>query len=153
MTISRCNCQLLVLAGILVLVVLGGCRRKHWPGPDVVDADAATEFTLSESGLRYKILRRGRGPHPISKSLVRVHYRGTLDNGKVFDETYTMGMSSFFILENVIPGWTEGLQYIGTGGMIDLEVPPELAYGERGSGTRIPPNATIHFRIELIHIE
>lgn len=143
--------SLLLLAGFLVAV--GGCRQNLWPGPDAIDADAATEFTVTSSGLRYKILRRTSGTRPEPDSKVHVHYRGWLADGTVFDSSYDKGMSMTFIVEQTIPGWVEGLQYIGEGGMIELEIPPEIAYGEEGSPPLIPGNATLSFRIELLDVE
>lgn len=145
--------QLFVLASIMTLAAMSGCRKNYWPGPDVIDADAPSEFTETNTGLRYKILRRSSGKRPQLQSKVRVHYRGWLEDDTVFDSSYEMGMSSAFIVEQTILGWNEGLQYIGEGGMIELEVPPELAYGEKGFLPSIPPNATLRFRIELIHVE
>ena len=174
MSFSR-HQRLLVLAGILLLV--GGCRKNYWPGPDVIDADAPSEITQTSSGLRYRILRRTSGKRPKPQSKIRVHYRGWLDdaedqnnngqldegedrnnNGKlddrtVFDSSYEPGLSKVFIVEQTIPGWIEGLQYVGEGGMIELEIPAELAYGEKGSLPLIPANATLLFRIELLHVE
>ena len=142
---------LLLLAGFLVVVA--GCRKNHWPGPDAIDADAATEFTVTSSGLRYKVLRRTSGTRPEPDSKVYVHYRGWLADGTTFDSSYDKGMSMAFIVEQTIPGWVEGLQYIGEGGMIELEIPPDIAYGEKGSPPLIPSNATLSFRIELLHVE
>ena len=143
--------QLLVLVGILLLV--GGCRKNYWPGPDVIDADAPSEFTLTSSGLRYKVLRRTSGQRPKPDSKVYVHYRGWLEDGTVFDSSYNVGMSKAFIVEQTISGWVEGLQYIGEGGMIELEIPAELAYGKEGSPPLIPGNATLSFQIELLHVD
>jgi FKBP-type peptidyl-prolyl cis-trans isomerase FkpA len=142
---------LLLLAGFLVVV--GGCRQNLWPGPDAIDADAPTEFTVTSSGLRYKILRRTAGTRPKPDSKVHVHYRGWLADGTVFDSSYNKGMSMAFIVEQTIPGWVEGLQYIGEGGMIELEIPPDIAYGEKGSPPLIPGNAILSFRIELLDVE
>ncbi len=122
------------------------------PGP--VDADAPQEMTTTESGLKYRIRRKSEGKKPTAENAVRVHYRGTLDNGKIFDSSYgKSGRSIQFPLGGVIKGWTEGLQLIGEGGMIELEIPPELGYGEKGQGSAIPPNATLHFIVELLEIK
>ena len=143
--------HVLLLAGFLLAV--GGCRKNLWPGPDAIDADAPTEFTVSSSGLRYQVLRRTSGARPEPDSKIHVHYRGWLADGTVFDSSYDKGMSMAFIVEQTIPGWVEGLQYIGEGGMIELEIPPEIAYGEKGSPPLIPGNATLTFRIELLDVE
>ncbi len=80
-----------------------------------------------------------------------MHYGGWLDNGTVFDSSYAKGAPVTFSLGEVVAGWREGLQLIGSGGMIELDVPPELGYGSRGQG-RIPPNARLHFLVELIDV-
>lgn len=143
---------LLLVTGVL-LTSGNGCRRSLSLGPEVVDTNAAEEYTESPSGLQYRIRRIGSRVRPDPKSKVRVHYEGWLDDKTVFDSSYQMGMSASFVVDQVIPGWTEGLQYIGEGGMIELTIPPELAYGEKGQSPDIPPNATLHFRIELLKVE
>ena len=153
MSFSKYQC-LLLLASILVLAAGVGCRKNYWPGPDVIDAGALDgEFTETDSGLRYRILRRSSGKRPTAQSKVFVHYRGWLEDETVFNSSYEIGMSSAFVVEQTLLGWSEGLQYIGEGGMIELEIPPELAYGEKGNPPIIPPNETLRFRIELIHVE
>ena len=72
-----------------------------------------------------------------------------LNNGKVFDSSYRRGETIDFPLNQVIKGWTEGLQYVSEGGMLELEIPPDLGYGNRGAGADIPPGATLHFLVEL----
>lgn len=140
----------LFLMVLLVPVALGcGPARK---GPSVVDADAPTEFTQTESGLKYRILRRGEGERPLASSKVVVDYRGWLDNGKTFDQSYNRPEPTEFTLSSVVPGWTEGMQLVREGGMIELEMPPELGYGASGVG-QIPPNSTLHFKVELHDIK
>lgn len=121
------------------------------PGPR--DPDAPEEFTVTRSGLKYRILRRSNGRRPLSYETVTCHYRGWLDDGMEFDSSYKRGTPIPFPLNGVIPAWTEGLQLIGEGGMIELEVPPELGYGAEGMPGSIPPNATLHFIVELIAVE
>lgn len=116
------------------------------PGP--VDADAPEEFTETESGLKYRIRRKSEGAKPGPKDSVRVHYRGWLDGGRVFDSTYGMHAGSFTV-DGVVPGFSEGLQLIGVGGMVELEIPPDIGYGDLGNPPRVPPNATLHFLLEL----
>ncbi len=118
-----------------------------------MDADAPDDFQTTPSGLRYRILRKSDGQKPTGSDNVTVHYRGWLDNGKEFDSSYDRGKPTSFGLGQVVPGWTEGLQLIGVGGMIELWVPPRLGYGTRGSGGDIPPNATLHFVVELERIQ
>jgi FKBP-type peptidyl-prolyl cis-trans isomerase len=121
------------------------------PGPQ--DADAPKEFQATKSGLKYRVLRKGDGEKPKASDKVEVHYKGWLDNGKVFDSSYARDESIEFGLNQVIPGWTEGVQLIGEGGMIELEIPSNLGYGPRGAGGVIPPNATLHFIVELIDVK
>ena len=116
---------------------------------DKVDEDAPKEFTTTESGLKYRILRKTDGKKPTAKNTVKCHYKGWLDNGKEFDSSYTRGEPIEFPLNGVIPGWTEGMQLVGEGGMIELEIPANLGYGARGAGASVPPNATLHFIVEL----
>jgi len=119
--------------------------------PGKADPDAATEFTVTPSGLKYKILRSRDGKHPGPTANVVAHYRGWLDDGTEFDSSYKRGEPTPFPLDGVIKGWTEGLQLIGEGGMIELEIPADLAYGADGR-PGIPPNATLHFIVELIKV-
>ena len=121
-------------------------------GAGTLDGDAPQAFTTTETGLKYRILRRGDGPMPKATNTVEVNYHGWLDNGKVFDSSYKRNESISFPLNRVIPGWTEGMQLVGNGGMIELEIPSELGYGKRGAGSDIPPNATLHFLVELIKV-
>jgi FKBP-type peptidyl-prolyl cis-trans isomerase FkpA len=117
------------------------------PGP--VDPDAPEEFTETPSGLKYRIRRKSDGRKPTAVDSVRVDYHGWLDGGKVFDSSYKRSEPTSFPLSRVIPAWTEGLQLIGEGGMIELDVPPELGYGADGFPPDIPPNARLHFLVEL----
>ncbi|MEX1228959.1 MAG: CocE/NonD family hydrolase [Planctomycetaceae bacterium] len=118
------------------------------------DADAPQEFTTTDSGLKYRILRKSEGKKPTAKDTVEVHYHGWLDNEKVFDSSYDRGESIAFPLSGVIPGWTEGMQLVGEGAMIELEIPSALGYGPRGTpGGPIPGNATLHFLVELLKVK
>lgn len=105
----------------------------------------------SASGLIYKSLKEGTGPSPAVTDKVKVNYRGTLVDGKEFDSSYTTGRPAEFGLNQVIKCWTEGLQKMKVGGKAQLVCPPDLAYGERGSGL-IPANATLIFEVELLEI-
>ncbi len=123
---------------------------KRGTGP--VDSGTSREFQTTQSGLRYRILRASEGRKPQATSSVEVNYRGWLDNGREFDSSYKRGETTSFPLNGVIPAWTEGLQLIGEGGMIELWVPSELGYGARGMPGAIPPNATLHFVVELVTV-
>jgi FKBP-type peptidyl-prolyl cis-trans isomerase len=120
------------------------------PGPD--DPDAPTEFAATGTGLKYRILRNSDGRQPTASDQVRCHYRGWLDDGSEFDSSYGRGEPTEFPLNGVIPGWTEGLQLIGEGGKIELEIPHELGYGTRGYPPVIPGSSRLHFIIELINV-
>jgi FKBP-type peptidyl-prolyl cis-trans isomerase len=108
-------------------------------------------FKTTSSGLKYRILRAGKGRKPNANSKVTCHYKGWLDNGKEFDSSYGKNAASF-ALNGVVKGWTEGLQLIQEGGMIELEVPADLGYGPQGRAPVIPQNATLHFDIELLKV-
>jgi len=121
-------------------------------GAGEMDADAPEEFTRTKSGLYYRILRKSNGRKPRAIEEVSAHYRGWLKNDKQFDSSYERGEPTTFKLNQVVPGWTEGLQLIGVGGMIELEIPPGLGYGAQGRPD-IPPNSTLHFIVELKEIK
>lgn len=110
------------------------------------------EFSETSSGLRYRVLRDGSDRRPASTDIVISHYKGWLDDGTIFDSSYRSGQPIDFPLNQVIPGWTEGLQLIGEGGMIELEIPYTLGYGEQGNPPVIPPRARLHFIVELVQI-
>lgn len=122
-------------------------------GAGKVDKDAPKTLTETKSGLKYRVLRKGDDKKPKSTNKVEVNYHGWLDDGKVFDSSYKANKSISFGLEQVIPGWTEGMQLVGKGGMIELEIPYKLGYGERGYPPDIPPKATLHFLVELIDVK
>jgi FKBP-type peptidyl-prolyl cis-trans isomerase len=106
----------------------------------------------TESGLQYEVIAEGEGPRPGSSDTVQVHYEGTLLDGTVFDSSYERGEPAEFPLDQVIPGWTEGIQLMGVGGQYRLFIPSGLAYGEQGAGNFIPPNSTLIFKVELLDI-
>ena len=121
-------------------------------GAGKIDADAAPTLTSTKSGLKYRILRRGAGKAPRATASVEVNYHGWLANGKVFDSSYQRKESISFPLNRVIAGWTEGMQLVGEGGMIELEIPSALGYGDRGAPPDIPPKTSLHFLVELIAV-
>ena len=105
------------------------------------------------SGLQVTMLKEGTGPSPQRSDTVKVHYRGTLEDGKEFDSSYKRGQPAEFPLARVSPCWTEGLQKIKVGGSARLLCPPGIAYGSRGAGAAVPPNATLNFEVELLDIK
>lgn len=108
--------------------------------------------TTTASGLQYEVLTQGTGAMPKASDMVKVHYHGTLIDGSVFDSSVQRGEPAVFQLDQVIPGWTEGLQLMKTGSKFRLTLPPELAYGEQGVGP-IGANAVLVFEVELLDIE
>jgi FKBP-type peptidyl-prolyl cis-trans isomerase len=110
------------------------------------------EVTTTASGLQYEVIREGKGKKPAATDKVRVHYAGTLVDGTEFDSSYKRGQPAEFGLNQVIRGWTEGLQLMSVGSKYKLYLPGSLAYGERGAGGKIGPNATLIFDVELLEI-
>lgn len=108
---------------------------------------------VTESGLQYEVLEATIGQKPKATDKVRVHYEGTLIDGTVFDSSYKRGESITFGLNQVIKGWTEGLQLMSIGSKYKLYLPYQLAYGERGAGANIPPYSALIFTVELLGIE
>lgn len=116
-------------------------------------APAADPIT-TPSGLIYQSLKEGTGASPAARDTVRVHYRGYFpDTGKEFDSSIARGQPIDFPLNGVIPCWTEGLQKMKAGGKAKLTCPASIAYGSRGAGGVIPPNATLNFDVELISVK
>jgi FKBP-type peptidyl-prolyl cis-trans isomerase len=106
------------------------------------------------SGLQYEIIEAGTGPKPAATDQVKVHYRGTLLDGKEFDSSYRRKAPAVFPVNRVITGWHEALQLVPVGSKWKLYIPPELAYGEKGvPAAAIPPNAMLIFEVELLAIE
>lgn len=105
------------------------------------------------SGLQYQVLREGNGRRPAAADQVECHYEGTLVNGQVFDSSYRRGETATFGLNQVIKGWTEGLQLMQEGAKYRFFIPYNLAYGERGAGQSIPPYAALIFDVELVKVK
>lgn len=107
---------------------------------------------VTDSGLQYKVIVMGDGDKPAATDTVTVHYRGTLLNGEEFDSSYSRNEPTTFQLNQVIPGWTEGVQLMPVGSKFQFFIPPDLAYGPNGGGP-IGPNATLIFEVELLGVE
>ena len=118
-----------------------------------VSVAAAQTITKTKTGLIFESLKEGKGEAPSATDVVRVHYRGTFPDGREFDSSYKRNEPTEFPLNRVIPCWTEGVQMMKPGGKARLTCPPGIAYGERGAGGVIPPNATLHFEIELLSVK
>ena len=106
----------------------------------------------TESGLQYEVIKMGKGAKPTATDKVKVHYHGTLTDGTVFDSSVDRGEPITFALNQVIPGWTEGVQLMPVGSKFRFYIPQELGYGARQAGS-IPPYSTLIFEVELLGIE
>jgi FKBP-type peptidyl-prolyl cis-trans isomerase FklB len=109
--------------------------------------------TTTNSGLQYKSLVTGDGAKPKASDTVKVHYKGTLTDGTVFDSSYDRGEPAVFPVTGVISGWVEALQLMSVGDKFELTIPSNLAYGANGSGPVLGPDATLVFEVELLGIE
>ena len=148
---------------VLILLVIWGIRlatnnKKMAEDNKSKAKDFWTENASKEgveqtrSGLQYLVLEEGSGNTPAATDMVKVHYHGTLLDGSVFDSSVDRGQPISFGLNQVIPGWTEGLQLMKEGGKTRLFIPSELAYGDRAAGT-IPPGSLLIFDVELIEVQ
>ena len=138
------------------LLLLSACSDPCAESLDqaFLDREAAQDGAIrTESGLIYRELKEGWCPQPGPKSRVTVHYKGMFPDGTVFDSSYERGHPSTLSLKMVIPGWTEGLQMMKGGAKARLVIPPDLAYGKKGSKDKIPPCSTLVFEIELYEIK
>ena len=120
--------------------------------PAIAAAAKETGAVVTPSGLVYRSLKDGSGASPTAADTVKVHYRGTFPDGREFDSSYKRNEPTQFPLGGVIPCWTEGVQRMKVGGKARLTCPAAIAYGTRGAGGTIPPNATLHFEVELLEI-
>lgn len=123
-------------------------------GEEFLAANAKREgVKVTASGLQYEVLEATLGQKPKATDTVKVHYEGTLIDGTVFDSSYRRGEPISFGLNQVIKGWTEGLQLMSIGSKYKLFIPYELGYGAQGAGQSIPPYAALIFTVELLGIE
>lgn len=123
-------------------------------GAAFLESNAKLEdVTVTESGLQYTVITEADGAKPKATDTVTVHYRGTLLDGTEFDSSYSRGEPATFALNQVIPGWTEGVQLMGIGNKFKFVIPYQLAYGERGAGNSIGPFETLIFEVELLEIK
>jgi len=137
----------------LALSALLASASPGWAADAVAQA-AAKEAgaVVTPSGLVYRSLKDGTGASPKATDMVKVHYRGTFPDGREFDSSYKRNEPAEFPLNGVIACWTEGVQRMKVGGKAKLTCPAAIAYGARGAGSAIPPNATILFEVELLAI-
>lgn len=138
-----------LLSSLLMLSCLGAAQAQTGTAPA---GPAPSVDVTTGSGLVYRVLAEGTGVSPRATDSVTVHYRGTLADGTEFDSSYRRGQPATFPLNGVIRCWTEGVQRMKVGGKSRLTCPPQIAYGSRGAGNVIPPNATLTFEVELLSI-
>jgi FKBP-type peptidyl-prolyl cis-trans isomerase FkpA len=132
-------------------LALAPAARAADPGAEFAQKAAKEKgAVLTATGLVYKPIVEGTGAKPAATSTVKVKYKGTFPDGKVFDQSTS---PITFPLNGVIKCWTEGLQLMKVGGKAQLVCPPSIAYGSRGAGSAVPPNATLVFEVELIAIQ
>jgi FKBP-type peptidyl-prolyl cis-trans isomerase FklB len=128
-------------------------EKNKKAGDDFLAANAKREGVVSlPSGLQYKIVTPGEGRNPTDEDMVVCNYRGTLLDGKEFDSSYGRAPATFGV-KDVIPGFREAVKLMSVGAKWQVYIPSNLAYGERGAGNAIEPNATLVFEIELISIQ
>ncbi len=144
----------LVAALVLAAASLSNVSAQTPNTPDATLAAAAKEAgaKVTASGLVIRMLKDGTGAQPSASSTVKVHYKGTFPDGKEFDSSYKRGEPIEFGLNRVIPCWTEGVALMKVGGSAKLTCPSAIAYGSRGAGGVIPPNATLVFEVELLAV-
>ena len=137
---------------ILALLLLSA-SISAWAQSDVLKAAAKEPgAAVTDSGLVYRSLQEGKGTSPSASDSVKVHYKGMFPDGREFDSSYSRNEPAEFRLNRVIKCWTEGVQKMKVGGKAKLTCPPGIAYGERGAGGVIPPNAVLVFEVELLDV-
>ncbi|MBN8509374.1 MAG: FKBP-type peptidyl-prolyl cis-trans isomerase [Burkholderiales bacterium] len=140
------------LAAAFSLLAAAALTPAHAQSDAAATAAKEAGAVVTGSGLVFRSLQDGSGPKPAAADTVRVHYRGTFPDGREFDSSFKRGQPAEFPLNRVIACWTEGVQRMQVGGKAKLTCPPAIAYGERGAGGVVPPNATLQFEVELIAI-
>ena len=140
------------IPAILVSVPLLVCAATQAQNAVTEAAAKESGAVVTSTGLVYRSLKDGTGASPTASDKVKVHYRGTFPDGKEFDSSYKRNEAIEFPLSGVIKCWTEGVQRMKVGGKAKLTCPASIAYGERGAGGVIPPNATLLFEVELLAI-
>lgn len=137
----------------VAFVMEASTKAKEAGEKFLADNAKRPEVKTTASGLQYEVIEQTLGQKPKATDKVRVHYEGTLIDGTVFDSSYKRGESITFGLNQVIKGWTEGLQLMSVGSKYKLYIPYELGYGAQGAGGSIPPYAALIFTVELLGIE
>jgi FKBP-type peptidyl-prolyl cis-trans isomerase FkpA len=137
---------------LAILAGAAAAQQAAAAGDPLADAAAEKGAVVTPSGLVYRPLAEGKGDSPTPADTVRVHYRGRFPDGRECVRSHSRGQPASFPLNRVIRCWTEGLQRMKVGGRALLTCPPGIAYGERGAGGVIPPNAVLQFEVELLGI-
>ena len=131
---------------------VAGAAAKEEGEKFLAKAARDPEVRATKSGLMYKVIQEGTGRKPKATDQVRCHYEGTFPDGQIFDSSYKRGEPAVFGLNQVIKGWTEGLQLMAEGAKYELYLPYQLAYGEHGAGSAIPPYSALKFVVELLEV-
>jgi FKBP-type peptidyl-prolyl cis-trans isomerase len=149
--------------GLLTLLLVAAAGGLAFAGTQPFVSNPAADYLAENkekpgvkttaSGLQYEVVSAGAGESPIASDTVAVHYRGTLTDGTQFDSSYERGQPAIFRLDQVIPGWTEGVQLMKPGAKYKFVLPPNLGYGPEGAPPVIPPNAVLLFDVELLAIK
>jgi FKBP-type peptidyl-prolyl cis-trans isomerase FkpA len=139
-------------AGALSMTVVTPVFAQAVPDKALVAAAKEPGAKVTASGLVIQMVKEGKGAQPSATSTVRVHYRGMFPDGKEFDSSYSRGEPIEFPLNGVIKCWTEGVALMKVGGAAKLTCPSSIAYGARGAGGVIPPNATLVFEVQLLGV-
>lgn len=149
MSIRRSAVVVAVLATMCAMPVMAVQEKAA-----VKEKTAAAKTVTTASGLKYVDVKVGKGASPVKGKQVKVHYTGTLENGKKFDSSVDRNEPFTFVIGvgQVIPGWDEGVMSMKVGGKRKLIIPSKLGYGARGAGSDIPPNATLLFDVELLDV-